>query len=143
MQSGNVYAEISASNGDCAAMDAVGLTIRLDPQQTPSGYAFEVSCDGAWRLLRYRPGGGPTITQVDWTPSNVINQGPFVTNRLGIWGYYGKFFLFVNGTQVGEHFDPSPLWSYGYFAAYVRGQISYPLSATFDDFAFWHIPFIP
>jgi hypothetical protein len=121
----------------------VGLTIRLDPQQTPSGYAFEVSCDGAWRLLRYRPGGGPTTTQVDWTPSNAINQGPFVTHRLGIWGYYGKFFLFVNGTQVGEHFDPSPLWSYGYFAAYVRGQISYPLSATFDDFAFWHIPFIP
>ncbi len=143
VQSGNVYAEISATNGDCAARDAVGLTIRLDPQQTPSGYAFEVSCDGAWRLLRYRAAGGPTATQIDWTASSAINQGPFATNRLGIWGYYGKFYLFVNGIQVGDHFDPSPPWNYGYFAAYVRGQISYPLSATFDDFAFWHIPFIP
>jgi hypothetical protein len=143
VQSGNVYAEISTTNGDCAARDAVGLTIRLDPDETPSGYAFEVSCDGAWRLLRYRPAGGPTATQVDWTASNAINQGPFATNRLGIWGYYGKFYLFVNGIQVGDHFDPSPPWSYGFFAAYVRSQISYPLSATFDDFAFWHIPFIP
>jgi hypothetical protein len=143
VQSGNVYAEISATNGDCAARDAVGLTMRLDPQQTPSGYAFEVSCDGAWRLLRYRPAGKPTATQVDWTASDAINQGPFATNRLGIWGYYGKFYLFVNGILVGDHFDPSPPWSYGFFAAYVRSQITYPLSATFDDFAFWHIPFIP
>jgi len=143
VQSGNLYAEISATNGDCVARDAVGLTMRLDPEQTPSGYAFEVSCDGAWRLLRYRPAGKPTATQVDWTASDAINQGPYATNRLGIWGYYGKFYLFVNGFQVGDHFDPSPPWSYGYFAAYVRGQISYPLTATFDDFAFWHIPFIP
>lgn len=142
-QSGNVYAEISVTNGDCAARDAVGLVIRIQPDATPSGYSFEVSCDGEWRLIRFRPAGGPTATQIDWTPSDAIIKGSFGTNRLGIWGYYGKFFLFINNTLVGEHFDPSPPYSFGYFAAYVRSQVSYPLTARFDDFAFWHIPFIP
>jgi hypothetical protein len=35
------------------------------------------------------------------------------------------------------------LSSFGYFAAYVRSQVTYPLTATFDDFAFWHLPWIP
>ncbi|MCJ7825668.1 MAG: hypothetical protein MUP44_12275, partial [Anaerolineales bacterium] len=37
VQSGRVYAEISATNGDCISKDAVGLVIRIDPEQTPSG----------------------------------------------------------------------------------------------------------
>ncbi len=142
MQSGRVYAEISATNGDCAGRDAVGFTIRIDPQKTPSGYAFEVSCDGAWRLLRYRE-SGPTATQVDWTASDAINKGLGATNRIGIWGYDGKFYLFVNGFEVGEHWDSGMPYSFGYFAAYVRSAVTYDLTATFDDFAFWNIPFIP
>jgi len=143
VQSGRLYAEISATNGDCISKDAVGLVIRIDPEQTPSGYALEVSCDGAWRLIRFRPAGGATATQVDWTPSDVIRTGKDATNRLGIWGYDGKFYIFINGFQVGEHWDAGMPWAYGYFAAYVRAEYTYPLSATFDDFAFWHIPFIP
>jgi hypothetical protein len=141
-ESGRVYAEVNATNGDCAARDAVGLVIRIDPNKTPSGYAFEVSCDGAYRLLRYRE-SGPTATQIDWTPSDVINQGPWETNRLGLWGYDGKFYLFINGYMVDEHWDSGMPWAYGYFALYVRSQVTYPLTATFDDFAFWNIPFIP
>ncbi len=143
VQSGRLYAEVSATNGDCISKDAVGLVIRIDPDQTPSGYALEVSCDGAWRLIRFRPAGGATATQVDWTPSDVIRTGKDATNRLGIWGYDGKFYIFINGFQVGEHWDAGMPWAFGYFALYVRAEYSYPLSATFDDFAFWHIPFIP
>jgi len=142
MQSGRVYAEISATNGDCAGRDAVGLVMRIDPEKTPSGYAYEVSCDGAWRLLRYRE-SGPTATQIDWTASDTINQGLGATNRLGIWGYDGKFYLFINGFQVGDHWDAGMPYSFGYFAAYVRSAVTYDLTATFDDFAFWNIPFIP
>jgi hypothetical protein len=142
MQSGRVYTEISATNGDCAGRDAVGLVIRIDPERTPSGYAFEVSCDGAWRLLRYRE-SGPTATQIDWTASDTIAQGLGATNRLGIWGYDGKFYLFINGFEVGEHWDSGMPYSFGYFAAYVRSAVTYDLTATFDDFAFWNIPFIP
>ena len=142
MQSGRVYAEISATNGDCAGRDAVGFVIRIDPEKTPSGYAYEISCDGAWRLLRYRE-AGPTATQIDWTASDTINQGLGAVNRLGIWGYDGKFYLFINGFQVGEHWDAGMPYSFGYFAAYVRSAVTYDLTATFDDFAFWNIPFIP
>jgi hypothetical protein len=141
--SGNTYAEISATNGDCIAKDAVGLVMRIDAQQTPSGYALEVSCDGAWRFLRYRPAGASAEMYIDWTPSDVINTGNGATNRLGIWGYAGKFNMFINGYQVGEYFDRSYSYSYGYFAAYVRAAATYDLPAYFDDFAMWDIPYIP
>lgn len=141
--SGNTYAEISATNGDCIAKDAVGLVMRIDAQQTPSGYALEVSCDGAWRFLRYRPAGASAEMYIDWTPSDVINTGNGATNRLGIWGYAGKFNMFINGYQVGEYFDRNYSYSYGYFAAYVRAAATYDLPAYFDDFAMWDIPYIP
>ncbi|MGD8730547.1 MAG: hypothetical protein PVI81_06900 [Anaerolineales bacterium] len=141
--SGNAYVEISATNGDCIAKDSVGLVMRIDAQQTPSGYALEVSCDGAWRFLRYRPAGASAEVYIDWTPSDVINTGNGATNRLGVWGYAGKFNLFINNTQVGEYFDRNYSYSYGYFAAYVRAAATYDLPAYFDDFAIWDIPFIP
>lgn len=143
VQSGNVYAEITAINGDCIAKDAVGLVIRIDPEQTPSGYALEVSCDGAWRFLRYHPGGAPTAVLIDWSPTDVIRTGPFAQNRLGLWGYQGKFHFLINGFHVGEYFDPNYTHSFGYFAAYVRASQTFDLRAEFDDFAFWHIKFIP
>ena len=141
VESGRVYAEISATNGDCMARDAVGLVIRIEPDITPSGYTFEVSCDGEWRFIRLSPGN--SVTLIDWTPSDAIVTGLGATNRLGIYGYDGKFYLFINGVQVGDYWDTGMLSSFGYFAAYVRSQVTYPLTATFDDFAFWHIPWIP
>jgi len=142
-QSGRVYVEISATNGDCAARDAVGLVMRVQADVTPSGYALEISCDGAYRFIRFREAGRPTATLIDWTPSGAIQQGLGATNRLGIWGYDGKFYLFINNTQVDDFFDSGMPYAYGFFAAYVRSQVTYPLSASFDDFAAWHIPFIP
>ena len=142
-QSGRVYAEISTTNGDCAARDAVGLVIRVQADVTPSGYAMEVSCDGAYRFIRFREAGRPTATLIDWAPSGAIQQGLGAVNRLGIWGYDGNFYLFINNTMVDHFFDNGMPYAYGFFAAYVRSQVTYPLSASFDDFAFWHIPFIP
>lgn len=141
--SGNTYTEISATNGDCIGKDAVGLVMRIDPQQTPSGYALEVSCDGAWRFLRYRPAGKSAQIYISWTPSDVIRTGNASTNRLGLWGYRGKFYMFINGFEVGEYFDSNYSYSYGYFSAYVRAAATYDLPAYFDDFAMWDIPFIP
>lgn len=142
MQSGNTYAEISATNGDCIGKDAVGLVIRIDPDRTPSGYALEVACDGTWRFLRHRQGKAPEEF-IDWTPSDVILTGKEATNRLGLWGYQGKFHMFVNGYHVGEFFDQVYTDTFGVFGAYVRAAQTFDLTATFDDFAFWHIPFIP
>jgi hypothetical protein len=140
-QSGNVYSEITTTNGDCIEKDAVGFVIRVQGDKSPSGYALEVACDGTWRLRRYR-GAKATEELVDWTSSEAINAGPFESNRLGIWGYQGKFYLFINDVMVGEHFDADYPYTYGFFAVYVRGYRTYDLTATFDNFALWHLPFM-
>lgn len=140
-ESGNVYAEITATNGDCTGKDSVGIVIRIDAE-TLGGYTFEVACDGSYRLRSLRSSGAKG-TLINWTPSDAINAGPFAINRLGLWGYMGKFHLFVNDQHIDEFFDNNYLDAYGGFAVYVRASQTFDLSATFDDFAFWHIPFIP
>jgi hypothetical protein len=139
-QFANAYVEVTATNGDCIGKDSVGIVIRIDAESLPSGYTFEVSCDGSYRLrnLQSTP---PKGILIDWTPSDAINAGGFATNRLGFWGYWGKFYLFVNNQLVGEYFDSSYTAGGDGFAVYVRASQTYDLSATFDDFALWDIPF--
>jgi hypothetical protein len=141
-QSGNTYAEITATNGDCIGKDAVGLVIRIDPERTPSGYAAEVSCDGNWRFIRHRQGKHPEPF-IEWTANDFINTGEGAVNRIGLWGYQGKFYVFVNGELMGEYWDSNYPDTYGYFGTYVQSAQTFDLTAQFDDFAFWHIPFIP
>lgn len=138
--SDNVYAEVSATNGDCIGKDAVGLVVRVDPEKAAGGYALEVSCDGHWRFVRHRIGKQPQVL-IDWTPSEAIQAGAFATNRLGIWAYQRDFAFFINGQLVGETRDPPYSYKAGLFGLYVRALQTYDLTATFDDFAFWRIPY--
>jgi hypothetical protein len=142
-QSGRVYAEVTATSGDCIHKDSVGMVIRVQKDKSPTGYALEFACDGSYRLRLHR---GPTKSPqelIEWTTSEAINTGPFASNRLGLWGYDGKFYLFANGRMIDEYYDNDYPYTYGYFALYVRASDTFDLTATFDDFAFWHIPFIP
>lgn len=139
--SGNTYAEVSATNGDCIDKDAVGLVVRVDEQTSASGYALEVSCDGEWRMRRYRRGKEP-VEMTDWAPADVVNAGPGATNRLGVWAYQNQFVLFINGEKVGEAEDQAYSLKDGTFAVFVTAFLTYDLTATFDDFAFWHIPWL-
>jgi hypothetical protein len=140
--SGNTYAEVSITNGDCINKDSAGLVIRVDSDTASEGYALDVSCDGNWRFRQHRRGQEP-FELVEWQAASVIQTGKDATNRLGIWGYAGRFVLFINGAQVGEVVDQNNSYTYGQFAVYVRASQTFDLTATFDDFAFWHIPFIP
>ncbi len=139
-QFANAYAEVTATNGDCIGKDSVGIVIRIDADSLPSGYTFEVSCDGAYRL-RNLQSAPPKGVLVNWTPSDAINTGAFASNRLGFWGYWGKFYLFVNNQLIGDFFDSSYDAGGDGFAVYVRASQTYDLSASFDDFAIWDIPF--
>lgn len=141
-QSGNVYAEVSATNGDCILKDSVGLVIRIDEETGANGYGFEVSCDGNWRVRLHRDSKSPRVVK-DWTPSAAIHTGAGATNRLGIMGYRDRFYLFVNDQPVGNVTDPQYSRSFGQFALYVRASQTYDLSATFDDFSYWNIRFVP
>lgn len=141
-QSGNVYAEVSATNGDCILKDSVGIVIRIDEETGSSGYGFEVSCDGNWRVRLHQDSKSPRVVK-DWTPSTAILTGASATNRLGIMGYRDRFYLFVNDQPVGIVTDPQYSRSFGQFALYVRASQTYDLDATFDDFAYWNIRFVP
>jgi len=136
--SGNVYAEVSATNGDCIDKDAVGFVIRVDQDKAAGGYALEVSCDGFWRVVRHRIGKTREI-MLDWQESDVIETGKGATNRLGIWGYQPNFEFFINGVKVGEANDPNYSYTRGIFALYVHALYTYDLTATFDDFAYWEL----
>jgi hypothetical protein len=140
VQAGNTYAEVSTTNGDCIGKDSVGFVIRVDPETTPSGYALEVSCDGSWRFRRFRGNRTPEEF-TEWLPSDLVNTGLGAVNRLGIWAYQGEFVPFINGVAVDEIQDADFPWAMGYFALYVRASQTFDLTATFDDFAFWHIPY--
>ena len=140
MQAGNTYIEVTTTNGDCVGKDSVGLVIRVDPDVTPSGYAYEISCDGSWRFRRFRANES-AAEMVEWAPSDAINTGLGATNRLGLWAYQGGFQAFANGFPVGEAEDRNLTYTLGYIALYVRASQTFDLTATFDDLAFWNIPF--
>jgi len=140
-QSGNVYTEISTTNGDCIGKDSVGFVIRVDQTTSAGGYGIEVSCDGEWRFLRYRQGKQAQV-MADWAAADVIKSGANAANRLGLWAYQNHFIVFLNGKQVGELYDRNNAYTFGTFAVYVRASQTYDLTATFDDFAFWNIPYI-
>ena len=78
----------------------------------------------------------------DWAAADVIKSGANATNRLGLWAYQNHFVVFLNGKQVGELYDRNNAYTFGTFAVYVRASQTYDLTAQFDDFAFWNIPFI-
>lgn len=141
-QSGNVYAEVSATNGDCILKDSVGIVIRIDAETGSSGYSFEVSCDGHWRVRLHQDSKNPRVVK-DWAPSAAILTGAGATNRLGFMGYRARFYLFVNDQPIGIVSDPQYSRSFGQFALYVRASQTYDLRATFDDFSYWNIRFVP
>jgi hypothetical protein len=139
-QSDLVYAEVSATNGDCVGKDAVGFVIHSSPETAAGGYALEVSCDGAWRFMKHRVGKEPQEF-VEWTASDAIQTGKGATNRLGIWDHLGKFYFFVNGVMVGESYDSPHQYPGGTFALYVKASQTYNLKAWFYDFASWELPY--
>ena len=137
-QSGNVYVEVSGTNGDCAEKDSLGVALRVDQENARSGYSYEVSCDGHWRVRRHHHDAGPRVL-VDWAPSHLIHQGHGATNRIGILGYQGRFVFYANGQQVGSYTENNYTYSYGSFAIFVRASVTYNLTASFYDFSFWHL----
>jgi hypothetical protein len=79
----------------------------------------------------------------EWSHSEMINTGLGATNRLGLMAYQGNFVVFINDQLVGTVTHPDYNRSFGNFALYVRASQTYDLTATFDDFAFWHVRTIP
>ena len=110
----------------------------MNQENARSGYSYEVSCDGHWRFRRHHHDASPRIL-VDWAPALAIRQGVGQTNRLGILAYQGRFVFYVNGEQVGSFTEENYAYSYGSFALFVRASVTFDLTASFDEFSFWHL----
>ena len=141
-QSGNVYAEVSVTNGDCIDRDSVGMAVRVDEESAMGGYGLEVACDGFWRLRLHHESKSPRDL-AEWSHSEVINTGLGAMNRLGLMAFQGNFVVFINDQLVGTMTHTDYNRTFGNFALYVRASQTYGLTATFDDFAFWHVRNIP
>jgi hypothetical protein len=89
-------------------------------------YEFDISADGYYALIRFADGQWQPI--VDWTPTNVIQQGRSL-NRLRVDAVGNTIRVYVNGQLLASVNDPS----------FRSGDIA--LVAGTDDVAGTHVAF--
>lgn len=133
---GDCYAEISATVDDCQDKDAYGLALRIGGTSYDRGYTLELSCDGSFRLRKFRSGALPEI-MLDWTESDAINNGSGAQNRLGFLADGSRLVAFANGEQLAEISDSD--YVFGNFGLFSEANDSASVSATFRDFALWYL----
>ena len=67
-------------------------------------YLFEVNNERMFFLSQLV--NGDWQTRIDWTESEVIK--PYEPNHLEVIGTSGTYFLFINGSLVGNYTESSP-----------------------------------
>ncbi|MBN2045845.1 MAG: hypothetical protein JW757_12545 [Anaerolineales bacterium] len=131
-QVSNFYMEVQAQMpAACRGKDRLGLIFRApDPS---SGYRFEISCDGQYRLLVFGPEGAEVA--VAWASSEYLLAGPNQINRLGVWAQGKVIALHINGAAVAglEQND----YRSGTFGFSVTAEETDYFTAVFDDLMYW------
>ncbi|HET7010232.1 MAG TPA: hypothetical protein VFI11_05605 [Anaerolineales bacterium] len=127
------YAEITASMGACSGRDAAGFAVRVD---LSSGYALEVSCDGAYRVRKFTTGFVDVLR--DWTSAEAIVQGPEAVNRLGFMAQGANLYVFANNLRLGEVIKDTSRFA-GSFGLYAMAFDTPGLAVYFDDFELWYV----
>jgi len=132
----DLYAEITATMGECQAKDAYGLAVRIGGISYDRGYTLEFSCDGHYRMRRFISGQLPELL-LDWTPSEAINQGNGAINRLGFLAEGDLLVGFANGQSLTEVNDSA--YVFGNFGLFAEARDSDSVTAVFQDFALWYL----
>jgi len=135
IDAGNVYTEVTGEIGECSGKDSYGIAVRVESEHRNSGYAFEISCDGAYRLRKLFSGSIQTL--IEWTPSVHIRSGTGEMNRLGFLAEGTTLAVFVNGDLLAEVED-SAFFS-GNYGLYANAVETPGLTVHFDDFELWYI----
>jgi len=127
-QGDNFYAEVSGALADrCASGDRYGLMFRV---QNPSNYyAFQIDCDGRYRLMRYVDDAATAI--VDWTPSSAIQRGKQSANTLAVTAQGDSFLLAINGTPLTTAADSA--FASGRFGLMVGANSAQNFAVVFDN----------
>jgi hypothetical protein len=127
-QGDNFHAEVSATLADrCNSGDRYGLMFRV---QDPSNYyLFQVDCDARYRFIRYVADASTVL--VDWTESEVIDDGAQASNKLGVTAQDGTFLLTINDQPLITAGDNT--FSSGRFGLMVGSNATANFAVVFDD----------
>jgi hypothetical protein len=131
----NLYAEVTAEIGNCTGRDFYGLAVRVSGPAFNTGYAAELSCDGAYRIRYFT--GGSVRALLDWTADPAIVAGPDAVNRLGILARGADLALVANGEVIGRL--SGAVSDVGNFGLFAGAEQSADLTVSFDDFALWRL----
>ncbi len=131
----NFYLEYVITTGEaCLGADRYGMVVRApDPD---AGYLFGISCDGSFGL-RYWDGDEFTVIE-DWTQSEHIQVGPYVTNRIGFRAEGERLGLYVNGYLVQETSDARR--ANGKFGAFIKAINTPGFQIRISEVVYWELP---
>ncbi|MCK5052911.1 MAG: hypothetical protein KAR65_01455 [Anaerolineales bacterium] len=135
VDAGNLYVEVTAEVGECYGKDAIGVAVRVEPNQRDSGYTLEFSCDGSYRIRKLVSGTIQTLSE--WTPSDSILSGPDALNVFGILASGTTLTVFANG-EVLTSIDDNAFFK-GNFGLFSDAASTPGLTVYFDDFKLWYV----
>ncbi len=135
VDAGELYVEVTAEVGECSGKDAIGLAVRVEPENRDSGYTLELSCDGSYRIRKLLSGTVQNL--LEWTPSDSILSGSEATNVLGFLARGTTLTVFANGEVLGSIEDNG--FFKGNFGLFTDAASTPGLTVYFDDFKLWYI----
>ncbi len=135
VDAGELYVEVTAEVGECSGKDAIGLAVRVEPENRDSGYTLEFSCDGSYRIRKLFAGTVQNL--LEWTPSDLILSGSDTTNVLGFLARGTTLTVFANGEVLDSIEDNS--FFKGNFGLFSDAASTPGLTVYFDDFKLWYL----
>jgi len=135
VDAGNLYVEVTADVGGCSGKDAIGLAVRVEPENRDSGYTLEFSCDGSYRIRKLVSGTIQTL--LEWTPSDSIVSGSDSSNVLGFLADGITLTVFAN-SEVLSSIEDNTFFK-GNFGLFADAVSTPGLTVYFDDFKLWYV----
>jgi hypothetical protein len=136
LNAGNIYVEVSAELEECSGKDAAGFALRVGPpNQLDSGYTYELTCDGHFRIRRLFSGSVRTL--LDWQESEAINRGSNATNVMGFQAQGNQLTVFANGTQLAQVEDTA--FISGNYGLYADAAQTAGFTVRFTEFKLWYL----
>jgi hypothetical protein len=127
-QGRDFYAQVNTTLADrCASGDRYGLMFRV--QDLSNYYAFQIDCDGRYRLMRYVADASTPI--IDWTPSVAIQRGAQAANTLAVTAQGDSFLLTINATPLITATDGA--FAEGRFGLMVGANFTKNFAVVFDN----------
>ena len=128
------YAEVDATH-EAGPTDAMmGVIFRY--ADVDNFYAFLVSADGWYSLLKYVD--GEVSRPIDWTQSDVLETGEGAENTLGVLANARELTIYANGEELDQVQDRS--LADGQVALVAGTNNDGDLQVSFDNFSLWNKP---